>query len=138
MCKIQCVPVIHTVYHRVHTSLFVSVHCNEPLVCFEASGFCYTFDTRTILISCCCPVSWKFCSFEYVGLAHSQVSAIHRCSGCGVLRTIVAGLVILLTSPYHYTQGQLSNTDLAESKEWGLQVDFSVPPAGSSNNYREI
>jgi hypothetical protein len=40
--------VCHSVSHShpfVHTSLLENVHCNGSLVCFEASGFCYTINT---------------------------------------------------------------------------------------------
>ena len=33
-----------TVYASVHTSLIANIHCNESLVWFEASGFCYTIN----------------------------------------------------------------------------------------------
>lgn len=44
-----CVPECHTVYLFVHTAWLADVHCNESLVWFEASGFCYTINTGSLL-----------------------------------------------------------------------------------------
>jgi hypothetical protein len=43
--KLYCVTVCHTAYSFVHTSFLANVLCNESLVCFKASGFCYTIST---------------------------------------------------------------------------------------------
>lgn len=43
--KFQCATKGHMVYHLVHITLLTNIGCNESLVCFKASGFCYTVDT---------------------------------------------------------------------------------------------
>ena len=46
----MCHNVSHSILHPfVHTSLLANVHCNESLVWFEASGFCYTINTGSSL-----------------------------------------------------------------------------------------
>jgi hypothetical protein len=61
--------------------------CSLQLLVFwhEAFGFCYSIDTGTLLgFLCCCPVSWRCCSFWSVGLAHSCTPAVYwwgRCWG---------------------------------------------------------
>jgi len=56
-----------TIYSSVRTSLLANVHCNESLVWFKASGFCYTINTgsslRLLLESCCCPVVMEVLPF---------------------------------------------------------------------------
>jgi hypothetical protein len=37
------IAVCHTVHPFVHISLLANVYCNEPLVCFKASGFRFLF-----------------------------------------------------------------------------------------------
>jgi hypothetical protein len=39
------VSVCHSVYPFVYTSLLANIHCNESMVWFVASGFCYTINT---------------------------------------------------------------------------------------------
>lgn len=39
----------HTVYSLIHISLFANTHYNELLIWFQASGFCYTINTRSLL-----------------------------------------------------------------------------------------
>lgn len=44
-----CVPVCHSVWPFVYTSLLANVQGSETLVCFEASDFCYSIHTGTSL-----------------------------------------------------------------------------------------
>ena len=48
--KLQVVTVCHTSYPFVHTPLLTNVHSNESWVSFEASGFCYSINTRSSLL----------------------------------------------------------------------------------------
>jgi hypothetical protein len=61
----------------VHTSLLASVHCNEPLVCFEASGFCYTIYTgpsqELLLDTLLLP-----CATESLMLWICRIPSVHR------------------------------------------------------------
>jgi hypothetical protein len=41
--------VYHTVYSFIYTSFLANVHCNEFLVWFKASGFCYTINIGSSL-----------------------------------------------------------------------------------------
>lgn len=43
--KLSCGTVSHTMCPLVHPSLLVGVHCHEPLVWFETSGFFHVLDT---------------------------------------------------------------------------------------------
>jgi hypothetical protein len=80
--KLKCVSLSPTELPFVHTSLLANVHCNDSLVWYEASGFCYSIDTGPhwdfSWISCCCSVSWRYCSFESVGPAPSFTPAINE------------------------------------------------------------
>ena len=46
MVELYCVTVCPTVYPFVHT-LLANVHTSDSLVWYEASGFCYSINTRT-------------------------------------------------------------------------------------------
>lgn len=76
LLKLQCVTVCHTEHP------LANVHCNESLVCFEASGFCCVINCYRDFsqISCCCPVSWRSCSFGSTRAALSQAPAGQRWS----------------------------------------------------------
>ena len=45
MEAIVCHYIYPTIYPFVHTSLLANVHCNQSLLSFEASGFCYSINT---------------------------------------------------------------------------------------------
>jgi len=44
--KLQCVTGCPIEYPLAQTALLINVHCSESLVCFEASGFCYSINTE--------------------------------------------------------------------------------------------
>lgn len=75
---------VSTAYiHFVHT-LLANVHCNESLVWYKASGFCYSVDIGTSLLweSHCCLGVTRSCSFGSVGPAPSCPPAVQRWGGC--------------------------------------------------------
>lgn len=57
----------HIVYSFAQTSLHANVCCNELLVQFKASGFCYTINSGTSWISCYCSESWISCGYGSMG-----------------------------------------------------------------------
>lgn len=66
-------------------SFFANVHGNDLLVCYEASGFCYSTVTESLLellLDILLLSSWvmEICNFRYVGLAPLCTLAVH----CGV------------------------------------------------------
>lgn len=65
-----------TVHPLVQTASLANVHYNKSLVCFKASGFHYSI-TRTPLLPCGCPMSWRSCTFGSAGLAASSTPALH-------------------------------------------------------------
>ena len=83
----------HIVHSFAQTALLTNVHCNEPSVWFEASGFCHTINTGS---------SWEFLSdillsvwgFDTVGAVSSCGPAVHRWSKCwgGSLKALELGL----------------------------------------------
>ena len=67
----QCQGASHTVSRFVQTSLLAKAPCTESLVSSEASCSCYVIivDLHRVSsqISCCCPGSWRSCSFGSAG-----------------------------------------------------------------------
>ena len=63
-------------------SLLANVHCNESLVWFEASGFCYTINSRSspvfLLDILFLPCVMRSCYFGFAGLALSCAPPGHR------------------------------------------------------------
>jgi hypothetical protein len=122
----QCVTVRSTVY-PLSTLLYLQIqfHCNYSLVCFKASGYCYTINTDPHQDSSwisCCPVSWSSCSFGSAGPApsHAQQFIDEVDTEVDRLRGLDLGQggswidqPIALPHPYH--QGQLSGTCLVNS-----------------------
>ena len=43
--ELQCITVCYTVNPFAHIDSLANVHCNESLVWFKVSGFCYTINT---------------------------------------------------------------------------------------------
>jgi hypothetical protein len=77
VCNITVCP---TVYPFVH--IFIcKCDCNEVLVWFKTSGFCYTI-TNFSQISYECPMSWRSCNFGSVGWALLCTSAVNRWGRC--------------------------------------------------------
>lgn len=70
----------HTLYVFAQTSLLAKVHCNELLVWFEASGFCYTTNLDahqdSSRISCGCPELWRSRGYGPTELAPSQLQEL--------------------------------------------------------------
>ena len=62
----MCHSASHSIHPFVHISLLANVHCNEPLVSFEVSGFYYTINTgsspglhlKVQLLPCVMEVLW--------------------------------------------------------------------------------
>lgn len=93
--KLQCVTVCHT-YTLLSKHLYLQPFLAMRLLslldllakikCRRFPGFCYTIFifTRTILNNkyVCCPVSWRSCGFESVGLAPLCTLVVHRWSRC--------------------------------------------------------
>lgn len=71
--KLYCDPVNLTVYPLVHTILLETIHCNESLLQFKASGFFYTLDTGPSLYS-----SWTFycCLVPLISYIYLQVKPL--------------------------------------------------------------
>lgn len=61
--------VCHKVYPFVHTSLLENIHCNESLVWFETSGFCY-------ILSVLDP-HWNVSQISCGALCHGDPAALH-------------------------------------------------------------
>ena len=68
------------IHSFAQTALLANVHCNESLVWFKASGFCYTINTGSslgllsdILLL---PCVWSSCGFGSEGQALLSVSAV--------------------------------------------------------------
>jgi hypothetical protein len=87
----------------VHTSLLANVHCNESLVLFKASGYCYSINTGTslglLLDILCCPVSWRSGSFGSVGLVLSCTPVSGVGVGMSRFKALDLGLRSELGSP---------------------------------------
>lgn len=73
--------------------------CSESFVWFKASGFCYTFNTRSSLgllwnILLSCHVSWRSCSSGSAGPDVSWTPAVHRWGRCwsNTTQTLDVGL----------------------------------------------
>jgi hypothetical protein len=84
-----------TVYPFVHTSSLINVHCNESLVLFEASSFCYTINAGSSpdssWIFCCSPVPLRSRSFASAGLSHTTraISTVLGRQGAGPLSQVL-------------------------------------------------
>ena len=69
----MCHNVSHSIF-LVRTSLLENVHCSESLVWFKISDFC----DRLPWLRCCCPVSWRSCSFASVGPTLSHIPTVRK------------------------------------------------------------
>jgi hypothetical protein len=66
----------------VYTSLLAKVHCNESLVWYEASGFCYSISTITklglfmdvLMLPCVMEIPW-FWIYKSGSFMHSSSSS---------------------------------------------------------------
>ena len=114
------------VYLFDHMSLLANVHCNEPLVWFKASGFCYTTNTCSSLES-----FQIFC----VVLCHRDPAALdlHTLQfidgvhiGVGQLRAMNLGLSWLAPSSLTSTVPAI-NTALASSAPCCIQQGMEPP-----------
>ena len=104
-----------SVYHSVHTSLLASVHCNEPLVWFEAPGISYTINNGSspgllsdiLMLSCVAALYLQDWSLHMV---QQFINGVNVGMGQQDLRLMAAELVILpaLLHPCH--QDQLSSS----------------------------
>lgn len=47
--KLYWITVFHTVFSFTQKAFLASIHCDESLVWFETSGFCFTINTGTLL-----------------------------------------------------------------------------------------
>ena len=113
--KLWCVLVCPTVYSSVHASSLAKVHCNEPLVWFEAPGISYTINNGSspgllsdiLLLSCVAALYLQDWSLHMV---QQFIDGVNVGMGQQDLRLMAAELVILpaLLHPCH--QDQLSIT----------------------------
>lgn len=130
LLKLQCVTVCHTEHP------LANVHCNESLVCFEASGFCCVINCYRDFsqISCCCPESWRSCSFGSTRAALSQAPAGQRWSRGWGGPWVWASVVTELLSPpalwYLHPQGEHYHSQLTQccnQRETGPLLPLSCP-----------
>lgn len=108
----------HTVYPWVPTNFLVSVHCNEPLVWFEACDFCLSYWA----------ILWASLGYPVVSSCHGDPAAfdlhiggplyapaIYRWTGCsgGSPQPCFWAWVVAFLCPHH--QGEIFNTASASS-----------------------
>jgi hypothetical protein len=80
----QCVPQYTLWITLLCLQMFIAINYWLDLDLYLLPHYQYWNLTETYLISCCCPVSWRSCSFGSIGLASSCIPAAHqwgRCSG---------------------------------------------------------
>lgn len=125
--KLWCVPVLSHSHPFAQTAFLANVHCSESLVWLEASGFCYTTNTRSLpgLLSdvLLLPCVMRYFSFGSVGPAPSLAPAAHRWGRYGGWsKALDLGLVAELISPpalpnlchQHLFSGFVQKTQLHE------------------------